>query len=252
MDIDFHEDGAPAWVELRTPDAEKSKRFYGQLFGWTFADGFGSQPHSQMAELGGRPAAAVTATPGTQRGSWTTFINVTDLAKTVEKIAATGGRVVKGPRSLGTAGRSAVVADHAGTPFGLWEGDEHHGFGVSGEPGAFHGGELITDDTGASSAFYRQVFGWTLGEPYGPLNRRDWQLGGRMVAVLLPRPPAMPSELPPYWDVYFTVADAAQTTDAAVRLGATMLMPATATEHGVIAVLSDSVGALLTVLAPSH
>jgi len=252
MDVNFHEDGAPAWVELSTPDAEVSMRFYGQLFGWTFADGFGGQPQSQLAELGGRPAAAVTATPGVQRGSWTTFVNVTDAAKAVEKIAAAGGSVLTGPRSLGTAGRSAEVADHAGTQFGLWEAGEHHGFGVAGEPGAFHGGELITDDVDASSAFYGQVFGWTLGEPYGPLNRRDWQLGGRSVSVLLPRPSAMPAEMPPYWDAYFTVADAAQTADAAIRLGATALMPATATEHGVIAVLSDPTGAVFTVLAPTH
>jgi predicted enzyme related to lactoylglutathione lyase len=252
VDIDFHEDGAPAWVELSTPDAEVSRRFYGQLFGWTFADGFGGQPQSRLAELGGRPVAAVTAMPGAQRGSWTTFVNVTDAAKAVEKIAATGGSVLTEPRSLGTAGRSAVVADHAGTPFGLWEADEHHGFGVAGEPGAFHGGELITDDAGASSAFYGQVFGWTLGEPSGPLNRRDWQLGSRNVAVLLPRPPAMPAEMPPYWDAYFTVADAAQTADATARLGATVLMPATTTEHGAIAVLSDPTGALFTVLSPTH
>src|ERR1700754_2210172 len=111
VDIDFHEDGAPAWVELNTPDAEVSKRFYGVLFGWTFADGFGGQPQSQVAELGGRAAAAVTAMPGTQRASWTTFVNVTDMEKAVEKIVATGGSVLTGPRYLGTAGRSAVVAD---------------------------------------------------------------------------------------------------------------------------------------------
>ncbi|MCZ4604977.1 VOC family protein [Streptomyces sp. Lzd4kr] len=252
MDVNFHEDGAPAWVELNTPDAEVSTRFYGQLFGWTFTDGFGGQPQSQLAELDGRPVAAVTATPAALHGSWTTFVNVTDAAKAVEKITAAGGSVLTGPRSLGTTGRSAEVADHAGTRFGLWEVGEYHDFGVASEPGAFHGGELITDDVGASSAFYGQVFGWTLGEPYGPLNRRDWQLGGRSVSVLLPRPPAMPAEMPPYWDACFTVADAAQTADAAVRLGATALMPATATEHGVIAVLSDSTGALFTVLAPTH
>ncbi|WP_234533119.1 VOC family protein [Streptomyces shenzhenensis] len=251
MDIDFHEDDAPAWVELNTPDPEVSTRFYGQLFGWTFAGGLGARPQSQLAELAGRPAAAVTATPGAQLGSWTTFVKVADAAKAVERIAAAGGSVLTGPLALGAAGRSAEVADHAGTRFGLWEAGGHHGFGVADEPGAFHGGELITDGVDASAAFYGQVFGWTLGEPYGPLNRRDWRLGGRSVSVLLPRPAAMPAGIPPYWDAYFTVADAARTADAAVRLGATALMPATATDHGVIAVLADPTGAVFTVLAPA-
>jgi predicted enzyme related to lactoylglutathione lyase len=52
--------------------------------------------------------------------------------------------------------------------------------------------------------------------------------------------------------VYFTVADAGKTAGAALRLGATVLMPATPIEHGVIAVLADPTGAVFTVLAPTH
>ncbi|WP_327365151.1 VOC family protein [Streptomyces sp. NBC_01217] len=252
MEVDFHEDGMVAWVELDTPDVEVSTRFYGRLFGWAFADGFGGQPQSQLALLGGRPAAAVTAAPGAQRGGWTTFVTVADAGKSVERVLTAGGTLLAGPHALAAAGRSVVVADHAGTRFGLWEAGEHQGCGAAGEPGAFHGGELITDDVEQSAAFYGEVFGWTLGEPYGPLNRRDWQLGGRSISVLLPRPPAMPAEIPPYWDAYFTVADAQQTTDAAVQLGATVLMQATATGHGVIAVLLDPTGAVFTVLTPTH
>ncbi|WP_327365102.1 VOC family protein [Streptomyces sp. NBC_01217] len=252
MDVDFHQVGTVAWVELNTPDIEASTRFYGKLFGWAFAEGFGGQPQSRMALLGGRPAAAVTAAPGAERGGWTTFVTVADARESVERVLAAGGKVLVHPHGLGTAGRSVVVADHAGTRFGLWEAGEHQGCGAAGEPGAFHGGELITDDVEQSAAFYGEVFGWTLGEPYGPLNRRDWRLGGRSISVLLPRPPAMPAEIPPYWDAYFTVADAQQTADAAVRLGATVLMPPTAIGHGDITVLLDPTGAVFTALAPTH
>lgn len=250
MDINFHEDGDPAWVELNTADPEVSTRFYGQLFGWTFADGFGGQQQSQLALLGGRPVAAITTTP--QRGAWTTYVHVTDADKAVEKIVTAGGSALAGPHTCGSAGRSAVFADHAGTRFGVWEAGEHKGSAVAGGPGSYFGGELITDDVQASGLFYGQVFGWTLGEPYGPLNRRDWQLGGRHISVLLPRPSAMPTEIPPYWDVYFTVADTAQTADAAVRLGAAVLMPATETEHGAIAVFADPTGAVFSVVSPTR
>jgi predicted enzyme related to lactoylglutathione lyase len=249
VDITCHEDGAPAWVELSTPDAEASTRFYQQLFGWTFSGGFAGQPHAQLALLAGRPVAAVSAEPGAERGAWTPYINVADADKTVEQVTSAGGSVLT---ARGAAGRSAVLADHAGTRFGVWEAGEHKGAGTTDEPGAFHGGELITDDVRASAAFYGQVFGWTLGQPYGPLNRRDWQLGDQAISVLLPRPPAMPTEIAPYWDVYFTVADAEQTASAALRLGATVLMPATATGHGAIAVFADLTGAVFTVLAPTH
>jgi uncharacterized protein len=252
VDITFHEDGAPAWVELSTPAPEASTRFYQQLFGWTFYGGFGGQPEAQLALLAGRPVAAVTAEPGAERGVWTTYINVADADKTLEQVTSAGGSVLTALNTRNSAGRSAILADQAGTRFGVWEAGEHKGAGTTDESGAFHGGELITDDVRASAAFYGQVFGWTLGEPYGPLNRRDWMLGDKAISVLLPRPPAMPAEIAPYWDVYFTVADAEQTADAALRLGATVLMPATPTEHGAIAVFADPTGAMFTVLAPTH
>ncbi|MEW2494303.1 VOC family protein [Streptomyces nodosus] len=62
----------------------------------------------------------------------------------------------------------------------------------------------------------------------------------------------MSAEIPSYWDVYFTVSDAERAAEAAVRLGATVLMPSTGTEHGTIAVLSDPTGAVFTVVAASH
>jgi predicted enzyme related to lactoylglutathione lyase len=252
VDITFHEDGTPAWAELNTPDAEVSIRFYQQLFGWTFSGGFGGQPQSRLARLAGHPVAAVTAEPGAERGAWTTYITVADADKTVEQVTSAGGSVLTALSRRGAAGRSAVLADHAGTQFGVWEAGEHRGADAADEPGTFHGGELITDDVQASAAFYGQVFGWSLGEPYGLLGRRDWQLGDQAISVLLPRPPAMPTEIAAYWDVYFTVADAGKTAGAALRLGATVLMPATPIEHGVIAVLADPTGAVFTVLAPTH
>jgi predicted enzyme related to lactoylglutathione lyase len=252
MDITFHEDGTPSWVELSTPDAEASTRFYQQLFGWTFAGGFGGHPRAQLALLTGRPVAAVIAEPGAERAAWTAYIDVADADKTVEQVTSAGGSVLTALSTRGAAGRSAVLADHAGTRFGVREAGDHKGAGVTDEPGAFHGGELITDDVQASAAFYGQVFGWTLGEPYGPLNRQDWKLGKQAISVLLPRPPTMPAEMAPYWDVLFTVAGAEQAAAAALRLGATVLMPATVTDHGAIAVFADPAGAVFTVLAPAH
>ncbi len=146
----------------------------------------------------------------------------------------------------------ALLADPAGTRFGIWEPGEHPGAGARQEPGTFSWGELITDDVEASAAFYGALFGWTVTPPEGPLGRREWQLHGQSVSGLLPRPPAMPAEIPPYWDVYFSVADAASAAASAADLGGTVLMPPTATGHGTIAVFTDPTGAVFTVLAAGH
>jgi predicted enzyme related to lactoylglutathione lyase len=266
VDIGHREEGVPSWVELATPDAETSIGFYSQLFGWTH-EGFGDDlPGARTCLLLGRPVAVIKPAAGIERGAWTMHIDVADADKTAEKVLAAGGRIVTPAYDLGAAGRTAVFADHSGTVFAVWQSDRHAGDGdrdgdggggdagvdAADVPGAFHSGELITDDVEASAAFYGSLFGWTLSAPQGPLNRREWRLDGRPIAELLPRPAAMPAEIPPYWDVYFTVADAAATTEAVTRLGGTTLMPATPVGHGTIAVFADPTGAVFTVLAPAR
>ena len=268
MDIGHREEGVPSWVELATPDAETSISFYSQLFGWTH-EGFGDDlPGARTCLLRGRPVAVIKPVAGIERGAWTMHIDVADADKTAEKVLAAGGRIVTPAYDLGTAGRTAVFADHGGTVFAVWQSDRHFGdrdedrdgdgdgagagAGVADGHGAFHSGELITDDVEASAAFYGSLFGWTLSDPQGPLNRREWHLNGRPVAELLPRPSAMPAEIPPYWDVYFTVADAGAAAEAVTGLGGTTLMPATSVGHGTIAVFADPTGAVFTVLASAR
>jgi predicted enzyme related to lactoylglutathione lyase len=250
VDINSHENGAPSWVTLTTPDAATSTRFYGSLFGWAYEDGFGDPGTSWTALLRGRPVAAVVSAEGAGHAKWAMHVGVSDADRTAETVVAAGGRVPTPPYDLEGAGRAAGFADHSGTTFAVWQGGGHGGAGVLDEPGAFSRGELITDDVEASAAFYRTVFGWTLGDPQGPLGRRELRLNGRAVAELLPRPAAMPAGIPPYWDVYFTVADAKAAVDAVPALGGTVLMGATPVEHGTIAVFADPAGAVFTVVAP--
>jgi predicted enzyme related to lactoylglutathione lyase len=251
VDINSYEEGVPSWVTLTTADAAASTRFYGSLFGWAYQEGFGDPGTSWTALLRGRPAAAITPVEGAERAKWSMHINVADTDKTAEEVVAAGGRVLTSPYDLGTAGRAAVLADHSGTTFAVWQTGSHSGAGTVNEPGAFYRGELITDDVEASAAFYDSVFGWTLTDPEGPLGRRAWQVNGRTVAELLPRPPAMPAEIPPYWDIYFTVSDVKAAIDTVTALGGAVLMGATPLKHGTIAVFADPVGAVFTVIAPT-
>lgn len=60
----------------------------------------------------------------------------------------------------------------------------------------------------------------------------------------------MAKDIPPYWDVYFAVADAAAIAETAVNAGGTQLMPPTDIGAGHIAVFLDPAGAVFTVMAP--
>jgi uncharacterized protein len=62
------------------------------------------------------------------------------------------------------------------------------------------------------------------------------------------KPADMPAEVPPFWGVYFAVADTDATVAKAQGLGASVLMGPADIEPGRFAVLSDDVGAVFNVL----
>ena len=79
----------------------------------------------------------------------------------------------------------------------------------------------------------------------------EWQVGGRSVGGMMQKPPMMPAEVPPFWAVYFAVAD----TDAAVRrvteLGGSVMMPPMDIEPGRFATVADPFGGVFNVIALS-
>jgi hypothetical protein len=244
--------GGPAWVALATADPSAAAAFYGRIFGWTpEPDQAATMPNAVL--LNGRPVAGIGPASAGLHPAWRLYFGVADVQATVLKAVEAGGTVVQPPAAFGTAGKSAVLTDQSGAEFAIWDGDVVGGTAARARHGTLAWSELITDDVGASYTFYRKVLGWGLSEPAigGPAQRREWQGGGRSIAGLLPRPPAMPKTIPPYWDVIFSVADPAATVALAVSLGATSLMPPTDIPHGRIAVLADPTGIVFSVIRPA-
>ena len=243
--------GVPSGVELATTNVESAARFYGQLFGW------GRHEHQEDGERltltqRDRSAASVEPQSAGERSAWTMQIAVVDVDETSEKVVAAAGRIVVPHHHDAVRGGYAVAADPSGARFAMCQVDGDPGDRMAHEPGMFAQGELISDDVEASAAFYGSVFRWSLGDPEGPLGRREWKLNDRSISLLLPRPPTMPEGLPPYWDVYFAVRAAATTVEQVRQLGGTVLLPATDTEHGAIAVFADPTGAVFSVIQQSN
>jgi predicted enzyme related to lactoylglutathione lyase len=252
MDVDSYAEGAPFWVSLQTADPDAAAQFYGRLLAWEFAPASPGNEGHRTALLRGRPAAGVGVVGDSGRSGWLTYVAVRDTDETARSVQAAGGTVVSSPVDVSGLGRQAVFADPSGAQFAVWEAGSRAGAGAASEPGAFTWGELITDDVEASAAFYGAVFGWTVTAPEGPLQRREWQLDGRSISGLLPRPPAMAVDIPVYWDVYFAVADVAAAAGTVTAIGGTQLMPPTDIGTATIAVFLDPTGSVFTVTAPHN
>jgi predicted enzyme related to lactoylglutathione lyase len=148
-------------------------------------------------------------------------------------------------------GRMGVFADPTGAAISVWEAGIHKGAGIVNEPGAYAWSDLMATDLETALAFYPAVFGWEVAKnpSEGPPQYVEWQVAGRSIAGMMPKPPNIPAEVPAHWGVYFAVAD----TDAAVgevtRLGGTVRLPPMDIEPGRLATVADPTGAVFNVMA---
>ncbi|MGW7352748.1 VOC family protein [Streptomyces sp. NPDC054784] len=270
-------EGAPCWVVAMLPDAAAGRRFYGELFGWTFvephpetdaadvragadvrADAGAADRHGYtVALLDGRPVAGLLAKPdGRMPTEWLLHLATEDVTAAVGRVRAAGGQVMTEPFALGDAGVTAVAADPGGAVFQLWQPGLHDGFEARGEPGAYAWAEVFTRDAEAADAFYASVFGFggtdlsaALGEDYlmwTPRNElvdEEHAIGGR--CLLDDRYPA---EMPAHFRTYFAVRDCDEAVRTAERLGGRTLLGPEDSPYGRNALLVDNQGATFAVL----
>lgn len=249
MEVDSYEHGVPSWVDLGTPDPAKAADFYSALFGWNVQQGPPEAGGYAIAELRGRPVAGLGPQQSPGPPYWSTYVNVDDADAAVASAEAAGGSVVVPGTDVLDVGRMAFFADPVGAVIGVWQPKLHRGAGIVNEPGTLTWNELVTTDTAAAQSFYGKVFGWgsvTHGEGAGAYT--EFQVNGRSIAGMMQRPAEMP-EMPPYWGVYFNVADTDATAKKIGELGGQVVMPPRDIEPGRFAVVADPAGAMFQVIA---
>lgn len=156
-------EGVPGWADVMLPDLAAGKRFYGELFGWTFGEpGPAGQGAYTQALLGGRRVAALARKPdGRFPSAWTLYLATRDVSAALRRIRAAGGQVVMEPTPLDRREDLATVAtatDPGGAVFGLWQPGRHTGFEVRVEAGSFVWYEVHTWERAAVETFYVDVF----------------------------------------------------------------------------------------------
>ena len=143
-----YENGVFSWVDLMTSDPEAAKRFYGELFSWKFEDmPVDTGGVYSMAFKRDRTVAALFARPDNMQQvppHWTSYINVKDLAATVQSWQTNGGTVEMPACDIMDSGRMAMVKDPTGAFVGLWQPKEFFGAGLVNETNTFCWTELQT------------------------------------------------------------------------------------------------------------
>jgi predicted enzyme related to lactoylglutathione lyase len=242
--------GVPLWVDVSSPDLDKTREFYSGLFGWNAqvvpdpqAGGY------TMFYLDGKMvgAAGPTFSPD-QHPAWTTYICTADADATAQAVKNAGGQVAMEPMDVMGQGRMAAFADPTGAYFSVWQPQAHRGAELVNEPGSFSWNELYTRDLPRAREFYQKVFGWEIEETeMGQGTYTLFKVDGRPIAGGMDMS-FLPDDVPPHWLVYFTVAN---TEDAAARvkeLGGTILSGPQPTPMGPMAVIDDPVNAAFAII----
>jgi predicted enzyme related to lactoylglutathione lyase len=115
--------GSFYWNEYMTRDAEAAKRFYGEVFGWTFEpmETPGS-PAYWVAKADGEAVAGILTMAGPEfeeaTEGWFAYVAVTDLSTALARATSQGGEVIREPFDVPGVGRIAIVNDPAGITMG--------------------------------------------------------------------------------------------------------------------------------------
>ncbi|RFU83849.1 VOC family protein [Streptomyces triticagri] len=250
-------EGVPCWVDAQLPDVAAGRRFYGELFGWTFDETEGPEAGRYVQAYGeGRPVAALAPKrDGRMPTVWTVYLATADARATAARIKDAGGQLVTEPVRVGPAGTMALAADPEGAVFGLWQGDEHPGFGKQREPDSYCWTEVYSRDKALVDPFYEDVFGFDALEieeagvpfriwsPAGTEAGPETAVGGRSLVT-----GEFAAEMPGHFLVYFSVTDCDATVAATRRLGGRVRVEPLDTPFGRMAVLADDQRAVFAVL----
>ncbi|WP_329591086.1 VOC family protein [Streptomyces sp. NBC_01362] len=244
-------EGTPCWADAMFADLDGAKSFYGDVLGWTFGESSSEFGNYTQAYADGKAVAAVVPPMPGQEGhsAWCLYLASPDAEATAAKIRDNGGEALMDPMQVGDFGTMMLARDPSGVVFGVWQAGTHEGFEAQAVPGAFCWAEVFTREPEKSDAFFPAVF------PYSMVKMADehvdfrmYNLGDKTVMGRMKMGDEFPPEVPPYLNVYFTVADCDAAVAKATERGGVLRFGPMTMPFGRFAALTDPQGAAFSVI----
>jgi predicted enzyme related to lactoylglutathione lyase len=247
--------GTFCWVELGTTDGEAAKKFYTQLFGWSFTDvPIGPAGVYTMLKQDDKEVGALYQMPEemTAQGippHWLSYASVANADESAAKAKELGATLMKEPFDVFDVGRMSVIQDPTGAVFAIWQAGTHKGAALVNQPVSLCWNELTTKDTDKAGAFYSGLFGWDKdAQQMEGMVYTMFINNGRPAGGMYAPTPEM-GDVPPNWLSYFAVGNADATASRAAELGGKVCLPPTDIPNiGRFSVITDPQGAAFAVI----
>lgn len=242
--------GKFVWADLVTDDVSAARKFYSQLFNWTFRDvgGYIIAANDERPLCGifqrPRPAGRPEATP-----RWFGYISVGSVQKAQRAATEAGGRVLAAPRKVAGRGEQAVLADAEGALFGVIKSTAGDPPDFLADPGDWIWIQLLSRDAKKASDFYRTVAGYEVIENTTGRRLSDYVLASKGYARATVRTIPAGKDQKPTWLPFVRVKSVGESVAQAKRLGGKVLIePKPELIEGKAAVISDPTGAAIGLL----
>jgi predicted enzyme related to lactoylglutathione lyase len=206
------------WINMLTRRLDDERRFFGELFGWTFEPMTGVRGwliKANGAGIGGMFDCSHAPTP--MEPMLGVAVKVASADDFYARAKELGGKP-QPPMDVMDAGRMVVCNDPDGAQLDAWQPRKHQGTDVDtrahGAPGWF---QLMTRDADRAAKFYTGLYGWqarTVPEmSYTVFSTGKEDIGGMMAIQ-----PQM-GDAHPGWSTWITVGDVDAVARRAVELG---------------------------------
>ena len=258
-----YNDGEFCWVDLATPDTERSARFYGELMGWEFEpaevpDGVDVGGYGNFTFEGKVVAGMGRIMQEGQPPAWASYVTVSDSDATAAKVRDAGGTVVLGPLDIpGGAGRMMACQDREGAFISTWEPGTHRGAELVNEVGAWSWNNLASRDIENAKDFYGTVFGWEATQSdQAPEFIWNWQIEGQRwpegLGGLQEMAADVPAGVPPHWEVYFLVVDLHRAIETTKKAAGQMTFGPLELPVAKLALFADPDGVAFGLMEPDY
>ncbi len=118
------QDGEASWHELMTTDAPAAMKFYSELFGWQPSETMDmgpmgkyhmfNRPHGMIGGMMNKPPEMAQVPP-----HWAIYFHVPAMDAAIERVTATGGKILNGPMEVPGGTWVANAMDPQGAAFSL-------------------------------------------------------------------------------------------------------------------------------------
>jgi len=239
-------DGRFIWRESMTQNADKTQKFYGALFGWTFDTGAtgGEYIHIKNA---GKPIGGVMQMPKDKSHvptHWESYVKVRDVDACIAAAQKLGGKAHWGPMDVPNVGRMSGILSFDGAALSIMAPSQPDQPRDSERPpvGTFCWETLTTGDVDRSKTFWTTVLGWTTSSGAGQPTFAVGEGPTNMVADIQ----TAQGGVPPNWLTFVVVAELEASCAKAAELGGKVVMPATPIPNmGRMAVITDDQGSAI-------